>query len=220
MFWQSIPLEGVIQGTPVVNTNQNHHEMKYIFVPRNTKTIKFDNSTGTSGHLTMLRAATGEVVWEQSETELQGNDGFDGTLGYGPLAIAQSTNLGKYNGGENNQNDMIVWASSSDDGYGKSGYTFGFQLPSSFEQTDVQVQGLGSVVLKSVRWTTITSPTLTKNGKDLFFSVTGGELRGWVRNRSFGETANWSFKEFENNHDPEAREYDLYNYLFFLLKSI
>lgn len=203
MIWQSMSLDGEIQGTPVINTNHGHPSKKYIFVSRNTQISKPDGSNETFGQLTMLRASTGETLWNENEADLESSGG------YGPLGIAHNPQLGKYSEGIGNESDMIVWTSSTDDGHGNTGYTFGFQLPSpsSFEGTSAQIQSLGSKKLKRVRWTSITKPTLTEDGNGLFVSVTGSELRGWAGNRFFDKTATWSFEMLGKNDDPGARKF-------------
>ena len=52
---------------------------------------------------------------------------------YGPLGVSHSPVAGRYLGGENNLNDIIVWSTSVDEGRGGSGYTRVFQIPRLFQ---------------------------------------------------------------------------------------
>ena len=145
-LWLSTDLPGVVQGTPVVNTNQNDPTRQFILISRNSQLLKNDNTTQTTGHVTMLQSDTGQVVWTESEGM---RAGASNPQGYGPLAICMSPVFGNYDGGKDNTNDLVVWTSSGREGRSKNGFTYAFQLPSFYHGSSEQINALASVQLKA-----------------------------------------------------------------------
>ena len=168
--------------------------------------LKNDNSTQTTGHVTMLQSDTGQVVWTESEGM---RAGASNPQGYGPLAICTSPAFGNYDGGKDNSNDLVIWTSSGREGRSKNGFTYAFQLPSFYHGSSEQINALVSVQLKDVRWTAVARPTLTADGQQLFIAVTGGQLRGWTDDNAFDSTADWSAELALNSMDPMTGKYSV-----------
>ena len=204
LLWLSTDLPGVVQGTPVINTNQNDRSRQFILISRNSQLLKNDNTTQTTGHVTMLQSDTGQVVWTESEGM---RAGATNPQGYGPLAISTSPTFGKYDGGKENGNDLVVWTSSGREGRSTNGFTYAFQLPPFYHSSSEQVNALVSVQLKNVRWSAVARPTLTVDGQQLFVAVTGSQLRGWTGSNAFDKTADWSAELALNGMDPTAGKF-------------
>jgi hypothetical protein len=210
LLWTSANLPGTIQGTPVIDSNRLDPRRKYVLLTRNTNVVLVDdqdatNSTtgGVIGHLTMLKATNGNVVWTQAETDIDFIEEVD-AQGYGPLGWADNPKKGLYAGGMQNINDLIVWTNSMSEGRANIGYTFAFQLPPLFHESQAQVATLASVVLKKVRWNAAAKPALSTDGTQLFFGVTGSELRAWVGDQPFDDLAAWSTVLVTDAQEPNA----------------
>lgn len=186
IIWTSSELPGTPNGSPVVYTNQYANE-NYILLTHNSILLKSDNSTVIAGHVTLLHTERGRVSWTDSEWSRE-----DIPKGYGPPGHVSNPLRGKYDGGTKNSNDLVVWASSAMEGRGPLGNTFAFQLPNNFEETTQQTNALETLVLKKVRWSSITRPVFSSDGLNMFFGVTGNELRGWIGDTRYDETADWS----------------------------
>jgi hypothetical protein len=208
ILWSSSGLPGKANGSPVLYRNRKDGT-PYVLLTHNSRLIKPDNSTITTGHITLLQAVNGHVVWTDSEwnrAELP--------LGYGPPGLAPNPLLGKYTGGLYNKNDLVVWTSADGDGRGGLGYMFAFQLSSIFQETDQQVSDLSTQVLKKVRWNAVTPPVFSANGTDMFVGVTGSGLRGWIGETRFDETAVWASNLVITESDPMAGTYIIFNVAF------
>jgi hypothetical protein len=86
------------------------------------------------------------------------------------------------------------------------GNTYIFQLPRDFKEEPLYISSLQTKVLKSVSWNAVVKPAISKNGKNMFFGVTGNQLRGWIGDSRFDQTADWSSQLFKDNVDPKARK--------------
>lgn len=207
LLWTSANLPGTIQGTPVIDSNRIDLRRKYVLLTRNTNVVLLDpNATGTGGvigHLTMLQATNGDVVWTQAEIDIDHIEVVD-AQGYGPLGFADNPSMGLYSGGMQNINDLVVWTNSAQEGRGSSGYTFAFQLPPLFHQSQAQVETLRTVILKAVRWNAAAKPAFSMDGTQLFFGVAGSQLRAWVGNTSFDNTAAWSVELTTDAQEPNT----------------
>ena len=186
ILWTSAGLPGTPNGSPVIYMNQKNSK-PYVVVTHNSILQKPDNSSVTTGHITVLKTDEGHVLWTESEWIRD-----EVPKGYGPPTVSENPLFGKYLGGLTNRNDLVAWTSSEDNGRGPLGYTYAFQFPLSFEETNDQVEGLKSEVLKKVRWNAISKPALSRNGTNLFVGVTGSELRGWIGDTRFDQTADWA----------------------------
>lgn len=129
---------------------------------------------------------------------------FSRPRGYSPPGGVNQPLFGKYDGGLSNRNYLVAWTSSEDGGRGQLGYTYALQFPRSFAETSHQVDSLKSILLKKVRWNAVTRPVLNKNGTHMFVGVTGSELRGWVDDTRFDETASWAIDLVHTTIDPLA----------------
>jgi hypothetical protein len=201
LLWESTELSGDVQGAPVVNSNQNDPRRKFVLITRNTMLTKSDNTTQSTGHITLLSVLSGSVIWTESEGNGQANVT---TQGYGPLGIVSAPTSGKFAGGSENTNDVVVWASSGENGKAKTGYTYALQLPPFFHMSTSQVNALKSIRLKEVRWSSVVRPVLTSDGQELFLGVTGSQLRGWTGDIPFDATANLNAELVLNDKDPLA----------------
>ena len=187
ILWDSAGLPGISAGTPAIVVNQNDSK-NYVVLTHNSQIVKPDNTTVTTGHITLLQTIKGKLVWTESEWSRD-----EIPKGYGPLGRPNSSSAGKYSEGVENSNDLVVWTSSDDGGRGPLGYTYVFQLPQFFvDADDDQVAALRTVDLKKVRWSSITRPVFSGNGTNMYVGVTGSELRGWVGDNQFDKTANWA----------------------------
>jgi hypothetical protein len=195
-------LPGTPAGSPLVYVNQNDdsNNRNYVFLTHNTK-ISQENITIQSGHTTLLSDVNGHVVFTNSEWERELPP-----KGFGPPSVATNPLRGMYNGGMQNSNDLVVWASNDAEGRGAEGHTFAFQLPETFAETTNDVTNLKVELLKGVGWNAATRPVLSKNGTNMFFGVTGNQLRGWIGNARFDQSADWSSQLFDDALDPKARE--------------
>jgi hypothetical protein len=194
LLWTSSSLPGKIQGTPVIDSNRKDPRRKYVLLTHNANVVSVDpdatSTGGVIGHLTMLQATNGNLVWTQTEIDID-EIGEEKAQGYGPLGFVDNPSMGKYSGGMENINDLIVWTNNAQEGRAKYGHTFAFQLPPLFHQSQAQVATLATVVLKEVRWNAAVKPVLSTDGTQLFFGVTGSELRAWVGDRQFDDPAAW-----------------------------
>lgn len=199
-LWSSSSLAGYNVGSPVIYQTRN--EETYVALTHNSELLRPDNSTITTGRITMLRADEGRLLWTESEWSRD-----EIPTGYGPPGIASNPIAGKYVGGELNSNDIIVWTSSDKNGRGNLGYSYALQLPRGFTGSESEVDGLATIVLKKVRWTAVSRPTFSRNGTNMFFGVTGSQLRGWRDDTSFDSTAKWASDISGAESDPVAGMY-------------
>jgi hypothetical protein len=86
----------------------------------------------------------------------------------------------------------VVWANSDEEAETNVGSTFAFQLPTNFQGRQNEISNLASVILKKVRWLSVSRPVFGKDGKDMFMGVSGDQLRGWVGDNPFDDPANWA----------------------------
>jgi hypothetical protein len=200
IIWSSSGLPGISTGSPVVYVNQyDDDSTNYVLITHNSQLIKPDNSTLITGHVTLLQTVKGHVVWTDSEWSRE-----EVPKGYGPPAVAANPLSGKYTGGLDNSNDLVVWTSSDEEGRGPVGYMFALQLSKNFQEKTEEVSDLRTLVLKKVRWNAVARPVLNANGTNLFVGVSGSELRGWVGENPFDETANWELNLVDMEADPQA----------------
>ena len=187
IFWESVGLQGVGNGSPVVIANQKDSK-NYVVLTHNIQDENSDETSQVYGQVTVLQTSNGHVIWTESELSRD-----EIPRGYGPPGSSRNPATGKYIGGMENNNDVVVWASSDDAGKGRLGSTFVFQLPTNFQDSNSdQVSALESQVLKKVRWNSITKPVFSANGTNMYIGVTGSELRGWLGDTRFDATANWA----------------------------
>jgi hypothetical protein len=199
MIWSSAGLPGISTGSPVVYVNQDDASTNYVLLTHNSELIKPDNSTLITGHVTLLQTVKGHVVWTDSEWSRE-----EVPKGYGPPAVVANPVSGKYTGGLDNSNDLVVWTSSDEEGRGPVGFMFALQLPKNFQEKKEEVSDLRTLVLKKVRWNAIARPVMNANGTNLFVGVSGSELRGWIGSTRFDETANWELDLVDMEADPQA----------------
>ncbi|CAJ1941494.1 unnamed protein product [Cylindrotheca closterium] len=200
IMWTSIELPGIPSGTPLVYGDQLRSATSmYIVLIHNSRVSGIRNTTTHTGHITLLNPSKGTVIWEEAEWLLD-----DSPKGYAPPSMASNPLRGMYAGGKDNTNGIVIWASNDADGRGTVGNTYIFQLPSDFEEEPLYLNSLQTKVLKSVSWNAMAKPAISKNGKKMFFGVTGNQLRGWIGDSRFDQTADWSSQLFKDNLDPKA----------------
>jgi hypothetical protein len=134
VLWVSDVIPGEVQGRPQVTERKPG---EYIVFTHN----QLNMTTGELyGSVSMILADSGMLAW----TENAGDSSIDPNLDdlqliddlrlpYGPIGVAHFPEEGRYPGGEGNNNDIFVWATSDNDGLGPSGYTRAFQIPRLFE---------------------------------------------------------------------------------------
>jgi hypothetical protein len=191
-LWSSESLPGDSMGSPVV-LYESTQRIPYVAFTHNTQllattTLADDNSTTTvSGAFTLLNASNGQILWTESASSRE-----EFPQGYGPLGVAVNPIAGNYVGGEDNDNDVVVWGAFDPTGTRQNlGSTYVFQLPPNFQGTQTDIQGLSTSILKSVRWTTMTRPVFGDQGRSMYLGVTGDQLRGWTGKNHFDEAADW-----------------------------
>ena len=206
ILWVSAGLPGTPNGSPLVyytdlaTSSKSPHGSDntsgvYVVLTHNSVLMRPDNSTRTTGHLTVLDPFNGHVKWTQSEWSRD-----EIPKGYGPPEISHSPiEGGGYSGGSfDNKNDVIMWTSSDQEGRGSVGNIYSFQMKSVSElnannsSDDGQNDPFEIRVLKKVRWNSIARPAMNRNGTHLYVGVTGNAVRGWNGIAKFNETANWS----------------------------
>jgi hypothetical protein len=99
---------------------------------------------------------------------------------FSPIGIFHMPNEGYYDGGENNRNDMLVWAfdTAGDATSAEDGNMFGYQQPVNYAFDGV---GLEVLELGGTRdWQASTAPVLTNFGRSLYWSNTRASARCWV----------------------------------------
>lgn len=172
-------------GSPVIYQTRN--QQTYVVLTHNSEEMQANQTTTKTGHFSLLRAYNGQVVWTEAEW---GRDTLP--MGYGPPGLAPSPLSGKYHGGEQNQNDFVAWANSDQDGMRSSGYTYAFQLPENYLGTENDISNLASVVLKKVRWTSLSRPVFDEDGSSMYIAGDGNQVRGWTGNTYFDNAADWT----------------------------
>ena len=125
----------MIQGTPTIGKSTDNAGNTYIYFTHNHNMNAIDSS-GAYGSFSVMQESTGDVIF----TENAGNSTSDPEPGrldtlqvtYGPVGIAQLPLFGRYPGGLDNSNDLLLWSTSIENGEGPNGYTRAFQIPSPF----------------------------------------------------------------------------------------
>mmetsp|Transcript_22678 Transcript_22678/g.40375 ORF Transcript_22678/g.40375 Transcript_22678/m.40375 type:complete len:563 (-) Transcript_22678:1282-2970(-) len=133
--------------------------------------------------LILSHSLDGEIIYQfdsRSEKSIQQHY-------FAALEIAHAPEMGNYNGGEGNTNDVVIWGSAPDGNELRQGDTVLFQLPTGFDasQEPLDTGGFEVQVLESVPWTTRTKPALSSSGMDVYFAVIGNKLTGWNRDQKF-----------------------------------
>jgi hypothetical protein len=175
-------------GSPVVlyETTTTTNRKPYVGLTHNTQVVLADNSTAVSGMFTLLNPIDGEILWTESESSRN-----EFPKGYSPIGVAANPTAGYYVGGEDNDNDFVVWGNLDKDGKRNLGNTYLFQLPQNFQAAQTDIQALSTVILKTVRWTTMTRPVFGDQGTSMYFGVAGDQLRGWTGKNHLDEAADW-----------------------------
>jgi hypothetical protein len=161
LLFESVPLEGVPAGTP-----QTTADGMYIMLTHN-----IDQTTGIFSVLDVAGASTDGTLPVAYEYRNSSNP-------FSPLGVYHRPALGYYDGGENNTNDIFIWAfdTAKDSTMVGAGAMFGFQMP-------VGAAGNYSVVLMGDRdFQASTAPVLTNFGVSMYWAVTRAEQYCWVGN--------------------------------------
>jgi hypothetical protein len=99
---------------------------------------------------------------------------------FSPIGIYKNPSEGYYDGGEGNQNDMLIWSfdTSGTATQAEAGAMFGYQQPLgyAFDGVGLEVLELGGVR----EWQASTAPVLTNFGRSMYWSNTRASVRGWV----------------------------------------
>lgn len=143
----------------------------------------------------------GTLMWTESAAD---SNVTEDDLPYTAFGVSHSPDNGKYDGGQFNNNDIVVWSTSGDNGVANAGYTRAFQLPPIFDPQLVQV--LATVRLRTVRWSAVARPAISSNGEGLIFGVRDAQVRGWVRQNLFTDLANWNQQLRRNDQARGTRK--------------
>jgi hypothetical protein len=246
ILWTSAGLPGTPNGSPLVyhslssssNDNNNNNDVSssssarqnggddgniinddiYVVLIHNSVLVRPDNTSRTTGHITVLEPINGHVQWTQSEWSRN-----EIPKGYGSPAISKRPIFGGESSGgyRDNPNDVIVWTSNDQDGRGRVGNLFAFQMISSSLAAEIQSTNNANTndtttttydpfetrVLRRVRWNSIARPVMNRNGTNLYAAVTGNAVRGWNGLAKFNETADWSKKLMPTAAGTNASSY-------------
>lgn len=131
-----------------------------------------------SGYFVILsHALDGEVVYRfDSRSVLSVQQHY-----FAAAEIAHAPRFGNYNGGRANRNDVVMWGSLPGGTGDQMGDTLLFQLPIGFNasQEPLDTSKFRVRALESVPWTTLTKPTFSASGLDVYFAISGNRITGW-----------------------------------------
>jgi len=137
ILWVSDPIEGEVQGTPIINSGLDR-KGEFIYFTHNSVTP----DGAAVGIFSAMDSSSGSLLFSEvagsSPNDPQDLEGFRiETLQftYGPLGVSHIPIDGRYPGGARNSNDIFVWSTSDADGRGPNGYTRAFQVPSNWDGT-------------------------------------------------------------------------------------
>ena len=170
---------GEVSGTPVLGSDPS-----FAYFTHNTDDGMFTALNVTDGVPSPLLTQSLSVL-VTTPVGIPRADGIDETLNpitasrlFSPVGIAHSPSPdGNHRfGGNDNTNDLVVWAHMSEDGAPKfDGYYYGFQIGAPDSSGAVGVR-----VFDSTGWATLTPPVFTEDGQKMVFSTSKSAVRGWV----------------------------------------
>ena len=136
LLWESEPIPGVIQGTPVIGQSTDEAGNKYIYFTHNHNTESIDASLAVYGSFSFMDES-GNMIFTEDAGAATSDPAVPGRLDdyaqpYSPVGIAYMPMFGRYPGGADNANDLLLWSTSISDGQGPNGYTRAFQIPTPF----------------------------------------------------------------------------------------
>eukprot|EP00521_Asterionellopsis_glacialis_P017575 CAMPEP_0195295390 /NCGR_PEP_ID=MMETSP0707-20130614/17297_1 /TAXON_ID=33640 /ORGANISM="Asterionellopsis glacialis, Strain CCMP134" /LENGTH=443 /DNA_ID=CAMNT_0040356617 /DNA_START=65 /DNA_END=1393 /DNA_ORIENTATION=- len=189
LSWISTSLDGVAAGTPQI-TNDG----KFVFLTHNSQ-------AETVGHFTGLIYDTPHVLLSY----------IDITNPFAGPAVFHNPMEGYYRDGDDNTNDIFLWAHShnqQDETVGE-GATFAFQIPVGYNLGDPGLKD-AVVYLDSRGWQTNSPPAIGNKGRTCFYSVSRNEFRGWIGDDNdtigkFHKKANADLKQTPNAASPLER---------------
>jgi hypothetical protein len=195
VLFTSPSFPGEVVGTPVV-TRSPDTRGRYIFVNTNVET--------TDGQLegffsVMLTVEDGSIHYTEGAGSVSTTDRFP----YAPFAVAHKPMLGKFPYGLMDNNDIVVWGTSDQEGRGKWGYTRAFQIPENY---DPLVMSLSTVRMANVSWTTTVRPTLSNDGYEMYAVGQSSQIAGWV-GTPFSFQPSWMATLDADEVDSAARKF-------------
>jgi hypothetical protein len=170
-IFSSVSLTGVGAGSPVTSFDGRH-----IYLTLNS-------ALKTVGHFSILDVFRLEQDPSTPGSFLPLSPIFfatNETNPFGPIGIFKNPSEGYYDGGELNQNDMLVWAfdTAGDATAAGNGAMFGYQQPVGYAFDGV---GLEVLELGGLRdWQASTAPVLTNSGRSMYWSNSRASVRCWV----------------------------------------
>lgn len=204
VLFVSVPIAGIIQGTPVLS--RGYHPGRFIFVTHNTNMMSTDETQPQTGHFSVLDTMfNGTVVFTESHATVASS--ADRIFPYGPVGISHNPTHGNYLGAGSNTNDIVVWTTSALEGRGLQGSVRGFQLPVGFEPGTIVTRG--TTLFREVMWSAQAHPTLSKDGQSLFIGGRESDIRGWV-DKNFTEPATWTERALRNDVRPALGKFRCY----------
>jgi hypothetical protein len=148
----------------------------------------------------MLTVENGSIHYTEGAGSVTATDKFP----YAPLAVAHKPQLGKFPYGLVDNNDIVVWGTSHQEGRGQWGYTRAFQIPENY---DPLVMSLSTVRMVNVSWTTTVRPTLSNDGYEMYAVGQSSQIAGWVGS-PFSFQPSWMATLDADEVDPAARKFN------------
>lgn len=175
-LWISDEISGTPSGVPVFGSDNESLYLTY-------------NSGGEGAFSVFSIAANTTATYSEGFAELKlestiADSAFAGeNTEWSPVGISRNpTPGGNYREGDNNQNDVVVWAHSALSDYSNiDSFSYVYQKPrfstiSSTEKVNI---------LAGVKWSTWTAPIFTSDGQNMCFAVSKGALRCWTGGKQF-----------------------------------
>ena len=192
-LWISDSIAGRIVGTPMV-TYRIDIRGKYIHTVHNVE--RLDGLL--EGYFSVI-LANGTIIY----TEGAGDSGEVGIYSYTAMGISHFPSQEGMLERVDNSSDLVVWATSDDEGRGPIGYLRGFEMPQNYENG----QELKTTKLSDTTWNAVARPILSRDGRELFPVCSESRVRGWVDSRPFTVTESWMSQLIPTDpSDPDARK--------------
>jgi len=194
--WISPSIEGKVSGTPIVSSDG-----LFVYVNHNVNSTRIIDSS-TTGVFTIFQSGSKSSLILESMTTYGIAPGP-----YGPLAIARRPLAGKYQGGDLNRNDLLVWGhlhySDALDNW-ERGFLNLFQFSTNFDMQDASRENVRTLQL--VSWSVRHRALLSSTGLEMWIGASRSEVRGWWDPQvNFNRRSDWSLNADEVQRD-ETRQ--------------
>jgi hypothetical protein len=186
-LWQSAQLVGVASGTPVLSSDD-----QFVYLTHNS-------ASTTVGHFSILATTTTTTTTNNSSSSSTKSrllfTSINTTNPYASPGIYHSPVEGYYDGGEGNQNDILVWAYTAKPTDVKvgTGGLFAFQFPIGFSTTTRTTSSASFVIQylgdNNIDFQSVSKPVITNQGLSMYYAGSRSQWRCWVG--SLGQKANY-----------------------------